>query len=189
MVLKLRAGRSVRHEDINKKKKKKRKEKRRKKKILRYDNCALSPASRWQEKLGVVNPKREQNIRKTPTILHPARCGQAKWMMTTTDRGKGVEEGENGGAAAAAAVAAVGGGCTDTSIDPPPSSTSSSNSNSSSASIPPSGVMVPGGPKGPDGTVIEEVRHWGAHFGTYLEVVALLLGQGTGGHNGTLLSR
>ncbi|KAK8378837.1 hypothetical protein O3P69_009510 [Scylla paramamosain] len=116
-----------------------------------------SPASRWQEKLGVANPKREQNIRKTPTILHPARCGQAKWMMTTTDRGKGVEEGENGGAAAAAAVAAVAGGCTDTSIDPPPSSTSSSNSNSSSASIPPSGVMVPGGPKGPDGTVIEEV--------------------------------
>ncbi|XP_050730584.1 arginine-glutamic acid dipeptide repeats protein-like isoform X3 [Eriocheir sinensis] len=86
-------------------------------------------------------------------------------MMTTTDRGKGVEEGENGGAAtaataaaaAAAAVAAAPGGCTEAAIDPPPSSTSSSNSNSSSASIPPSGVMVPGGPKGPDGTVIEEV--------------------------------
>ncbi|XP_066959672.1 arginine-glutamic acid dipeptide repeats protein-like isoform X1 [Macrobrachium rosenbergii] len=66
--------------------------------------------------------------------------------MTTTERTKVVEQGENGG----------GCGSTD---NPPPSSASSSNSNSnaSTPSIPPSGVMVPGGPKGPDGTVIEEV--------------------------------
>ncbi|KAK7023422.1 hypothetical protein SK128_002039 [Halocaridina rubra] len=66
--------------------------------------------------------------------------------MTTTERNKVVEQGEHGG------------GCGSTG-NPPPSSASSSNSNSNSetASIPPSGVLVPGGPKGPDGTVIEEV--------------------------------
>ncbi|XP_053651276.2 arginine-glutamic acid dipeptide repeats protein isoform X2 [Cherax quadricarinatus] len=67
--------------------------------------------------------------------------------MTTTDRGKLVEEADHGG------------GCGGNSSNPPPSSSSSSNSNSNSSttSIPPSGVLVPGGPKGPDGTVIEEV--------------------------------
>ncbi|XP_071549730.1 uncharacterized protein Gug isoform X2 [Panulirus ornatus] len=66
--------------------------------------------------------------------------------MTTTDRDKEADDGEHGR------------GCGNFSNPPiSTSSSSNSNSNSSPASIPPSGVLVPGGPKGPDGTVIEEV--------------------------------
>ncbi|KAK3869236.1 hypothetical protein Pcinc_025447 [Petrolisthes cinctipes] len=62
--------------------------------------------------------------------------------MMTLDQDKVVEEGDNSGET----------GC-DTPSEPQPSSSF----DSSSASISPSGVLVPGGPKSPEGTVIEEV--------------------------------
>ena len=40
------------------------------------------------------------------------------------------------------------------------SSVSSSSSGNGNNSIPSSGAIVPGGPTGPDGTIIEEVRDW-----------------------------